>query len=298
MPALVQGSFETEREAQLAEIKLDDDDVVTQGKRLLRQKFFGEYPLAIDANGDEAGLAALKTGDLRTLHGELLRASNMVLAVSGDFKRSEILPRLKELMQAAPAGKAPGAPSLFRGPDSAEHELVLAREQAVVFQAFPGPTLLAEDFYAGEVADELFSGMASRLFDRVREQKGLAYFVRSSRVTGLGGAMFYFYAGTAPEKTADVLREIELEIERVANGDVEQQELQRCIARLRAGRRQAMQTASSRAFNAALNALFGLPANDWAHYDQRIGAVSISDLAAFASRYLRREKRVQLVVHP
>ena len=56
------------------------------------------------------------------------------------------------------------------------------REQAVVLQGFSGPRVNAADFFVSEVADELFSGMASRLFERVREEKGLAYFVRSGRV--------------------------------------------------------------------------------------------------------------------
>ena len=45
------------------------------------------------------------------------------------------------------------------------------REQAVVLQAFRGTRVHAEDYHVGEVADELFSGMASRLFERVREEK-------------------------------------------------------------------------------------------------------------------------------
>ena len=58
-----------------------------------------------------------------------------------------------------------------------------------------------------EVADELFSGMSSRLFERVREEKGLAYFVRSSRVIGLEAGMFFFMAGTAPDSEGAVLAE-------------------------------------------------------------------------------------------
>ena len=65
----------------------------------------------------------------------------------------------------------------------------------MVLQAFPGPRVHAPDYFVGEVADELFSGMASRLFERVREEKGLAYFVRSGRILGLDTGMFYFFAG-------------------------------------------------------------------------------------------------------
>ena len=116
-------------------------------------------------------------------------------------------------------GGLPPADGGFTGPagvgDFVETQ---PRQQAVVMQAFPGPGLLAPDYYVSEVADELFSGMSSRLFERVREEKGLAYFVRSARVVGLHTAMFYFIAGTEPRSAAAVLAEIEAEIGRVQAG--------------------------------------------------------------------------------
>jgi zinc protease len=172
------------------------------------------------------------------------------------------------------------------------------REQAVVGQAFPGSPVHAEDFYVGEVADELFSGMASRLFERVREEKGLAYFVRSGRVSGLDSGMFYFFAGTQPGREGEVLSEIDAEIVRVQMGGVEPSELARCQARLKAGRRQSLQTNGSRAMQAALNALQGQPINDWKNYDGRIDAVTIAQLAAYADRYFRPALRTQLIVRP
>jgi zinc protease len=144
----------------------------------------------------------------------------------------------------------------------------------------------------------LFSGMASRLFERVREEKGLAYFVRSSRVPGVDAGMFYFYAGTAPAQVAEVLAEIEAEIARVQAGGVSEVELRRCQARLKAGRRQSLQTNSARAMHAALSVLYRLPANDWKNYDARIEAVTGQALADFANRYFRRELRTQLIVRP
>jgi zinc protease len=156
----------------------------------------------------------------------------------------------------------------------------------------------APDYYAGEVADELFSGMASRLFERVREEKGLAYFVRSGRVLGLDTGMFYFFAGTQPGKEGEVLAEIDAEIARVQAGGVEAAELKRCQARLKAGQRASMQTNSSRALQASLNALQGQPINAWKDYDAKIDAVTVADLAAFAGKYFQKTLRTQLVVRP
>jgi zinc protease len=172
------------------------------------------------------------------------------------------------------------------------------REQAVVFQAFPGPGLKSEDYYVGEVADELFSGMSSRLFERVREEKGLAYFVRSSRITGIDTGMFTFYAGTAPATADEVLREIDAEIARVQAGKVKPEELVRCQTRLKAGRRMGLQTNGSRAMHAGLNTLYGLPADDAATYDSKIDAVTIADLRAFAKVRFQKGLRTQLVVRP
>jgi zinc protease len=298
-PAFKRGSFEVERDAQLADLQQDADDVVTVGKKLVRRKFFGAYPLCIDSHGTIEGLTALKPADLSALWKRLGVARNIVLVAAGDFDPRTLGPKLKTLLAKLPRGAAPKRPVIFTGPgevgDFIEKQ---PREQAVVFQAFPGPGLLSDDYYIGEVADELFSGMSSRLFERVREEKGLAYFVRSSRVTGIDAGMFMFYAGTAPTTANEVLTEIDAEIARVQAGKVEAVELLRCQTRLKAGRRMGLQTNGARAMHAGLNTLYGLPVDDAATYDAHIDAVTIADLQTFALRHFQRGSRTQLVVGP
>jgi len=117
-------------------------------------------------------------------------------------------------------------------------------------------------------------------------------------VIGLDAGMFYFFAGTQPGREAEVLAEIDAEIARVHAGGVEPAELLRCQTRLKAARRQGLQTNAARAMQAGLHALQGLPINDWKNYDARIDAVSIADLTRFAQRYFQRGLRTQLVVKP
>ncbi|HVU34942.1 MAG TPA: pitrilysin family protein [Opitutaceae bacterium] len=299
-PAFKAATFRLERDAQVASLQQDDDDVVTLARKHLRERFFGSHPLALDSQGNREGVQALTTGDLAGLHRRLCLGGNVVLAVAGDFEARKLVPKLRQFLRQIPRGPlAVATPPAEALPPRVEDVVErVEREQAVVLQAFPGPKANVEDFYVGEVADELFSGMASRLFERVREEKGLAYFVRSARITGLDTGMFYFFAGTQPGREAEVLAEVDAEIARVQSGAVEPVELARCQARLKAGRRQSMQTNSARAMHAALNALQGQPINDWRNYDARIDAVTISNLAAFAGQYLMRSRRVQLVVTP
>jgi zinc protease len=296
-PAFKPDRLETERESALAALKESLDDVVTVGRKKMREKFFGAHPFAIESGGDEAGLKAIRVADLRALHARLAVAGNAVLAVAGDFDAKQLVPRLKAFLAKLPKGATPQATaklSVTPG-DYVEKQ---PRQQAIVFQAFPGPGLLAADYTVSEVADELFSGMSSNLFERVREQKSLAYFVRSSRIVGLAGAMFYFYAGTSPERHGEFIEELDLEIERVRSGGVTAAELQRCQVRLKAAKRMGLQTNSARAMGAALNAVYGLPVNDWRDYDFRIDAVTLADLQAFARRYFERGQRVQMIVKP
>jgi len=299
-PAFKPATFALERDAQIAALQQDDDDVVTLARKLLRQKFFGAHPLALDAQGDQAGVKALTPADLAALLRRLAVGPNVVLAVAGDFDSRRLAPKLKAFLAKLPRGEvAPVSDSRVSLPASAgDFVEKQPREQAVVLQAFPGPRVNADDFYVGEVADEIFSGMASRLFERVREEKGLAYFVRSARVTGLDAGMFYFFAGTQPGREAEVLVEIDAEIARVQAGGVEPAELARCQTRLKAGRRQSLQTNGARTMQAALNALQGQPVNDWKNYDARIDAVTIADLAALAKRHFQKKLRTQLVVKP
>ncbi|MBI2517366.1 MAG: insulinase family protein [Opitutae bacterium] len=296
-PAFKPARLEIERESALAGLREALDDVVTVGRKKLREKFFGAHPFGIESVGNEAGLKAIGVADLKALHRQLLVAGNTVLAVAGDFDAKKLAPKLKAFLAKLPRGAAAHSPAVVKQ-SVGEFTETQPRQQAVVFQAFPGPGLHAPDYFVSEVAEELFSGMSSNLFERVREQKSLAYFVRSSRVVGLGTAMFYFYAGTNPQRYPEVLEEFALEIARVSSGGVTADELRRCQTRLKAGKRMAMQTNSARATQAALNAVYGLPVNDWRNYDAHIDGVTLADLQKFAKKYFTAAQRTQLVVKP
>ncbi len=298
-PAFRTETLEVEREAHLAGLREERDDVVSLARRILRSRFFGRHPFALNSRGDEKGVAATGPTDLAALWKRLLVGPGVVLSVAGDFEARHLVPKLKAFLLKVPKGTPLAKAAPYEGPaKAADFVEKQPREQAVVLQAFPGTVIDAEDFHTGEVADELFSGMASRLFERVRDQKGLAYFIRSGRVSGLSAAMFFFISGTQPGREDEVLAEIGMEIERVQSGGVSAEELLRCQVRLKAGRRSSMQTNSSRAMHAGLDVLQGRSANHGKAYDSQIDAVTLERLAIFAKRRLQKSRRIQLIVRP
>jgi len=161
LPAFRSETLGVERDAQIAGLREENDDVVSFARRLLRSKFFGAHPFALGAQGDEHGVASTGADDLSALWRRLLVGSGAVLAVAGDFTPRSLIPRLEEFLFRIPAGRPIGAGPTFEGPaENGDFVEKKPREQAVVLQGFPGPVLDADDYYAGEVADELFSGMA------------------------------------------------------------------------------------------------------------------------------------------
>jgi zinc protease len=296
-PAFKKGTLEHEKTSQLAGLLEDKDDIVTTGRKLLREKFFSKYPLSLGSSGSEETVSTIGVSDVRAHYKNLMVGGNVVLSVSGAFSRKELLPKLRQAFQKIPKGQLNPLPFIYRKKSkSLSCKKKMERQQVIVYQAFPGPGVLSEDFYISDVADELFSGMSSNLFEKVREERGLAYFVRSARVVGLKAGMFYFYAGTNPEGCSGVLEELDREITRVRDGMITREELLRCQIRLKAGKRMGMQTNSACASQAALNAVYGLPVNDWRDYDSHIDRVTVDDLKEFALKRFCPENRVQVLI--
>jgi len=302
-PAFRKATLEQERTAQLAALQDDNDNPVSYGLRQLRRHFFGAHPLAIGPNGSEDTLSKITSRDLVSLHSQLLAPQNLVFVAAGDFDPKKMTSQATRLLSQLTAPK----PTAEKRATATNTETKTSAgvftetrpgQQAVLFEAYPAPSIRDDAFFVSEVLDELFSGMSSRLFERVRETLALAYYVRSSRIIGTDTSLFYFYAGTEPGKEAAVLREIEAEAARVARGGVTKDELARCKTRLKAGYQMGLQTNSQRALQAALNTLYGRPADDAADYAQRIDAVTRANLAAFAKNYLRPELRLRLTLAP
>ena len=296
LPAFKTATVKRERAAQLAGIREANDDIVHASRYRLRDLFFGGHPLAVGSEGRLETVTGLRPADIEAHRRKLVVGGNLVIAVSGIFDRGSLLGRIEEAFGAVPAGRLALPTQTETLPAaSGRHLMAQAREQVIVHHGFPGPGLLSDDFMAGEVLDEVFSGMASQLFERVREEKGLAYFVRSSRVLAMDEGMFYFVAGTSPEGYLQVIEELEGEVNRAREGGLTEAEVRRSRIRLKAGRRMSVQTNSACAVQAALNAIYGLPINDWRHYDAKVDAVTLEDLQAFARQRFRRETRTELL---
>lgn len=299
-PSFEESTFRTELDSQVAILKEADDEIFDYGFRLLREKFFSSHPFRIGPNGRAADLEALRPEAVRRYMKRIVTAPNLVLSVCGDFDEgvlhSLLANHLEGKLRRDGFQQAPGLPHF----PSTVLDCVepMEREQALVLMAFPDAGIRSDATIRGEVLHELCSGMSSRLFERVREKQGLAYYIGSTRVLGLDEGMFTLYAGTHAEAVEAVIREMRDEVLRVASASVPEEELERCRTRLKAARVMNRQTIGARAMHAGMNLAYGMPIEEDAEYAAKLDAVDASALAEFAAANFDLDKRQQLVVRP
>jgi zinc protease len=168
----------------------------------------------------------------------------------------------------------------------------------VLLVGFPGATLLDPDRYALELLQEACSDLGSRLFLRIREKLGLAYYVGAQNFLGLAPGYFAFYTGTAPEKAALVEEELLREAELLRNEGLTAEELKRAKAKIIGQKKVARQDLGGLATTTALDELYGLGFAHSGTDDARYETVTQEEVKAVAGKYLRAGALVIAVVKP
>ncbi|MEX0325227.1 MAG: M16 family metallopeptidase [Puniceicoccaceae bacterium] len=298
-PAFNDETVKRERDAQVAHLKSLEDEILDYGKLILRQRFFGEHPFADHPCGQIETAESIDASDLRQLKDKLLVGPNAVIVVTGDFDPDVIIPELEQLLLQLPDSLPEGDSPSFAGPATlGEIHETMDREQSVVFEAYPDVGVKPETSLVGDLLNELLSDMSGPLFTAVREERSLAYYVGASRLLGLEHGCFYLYAGTHPSTAADVFECFDSELGRIRGGQIPEEELEAAKTRMKVSKRFALQSPRTRASIVALNALFRKPVMDWLDYEERLDAIGVEDVAAFARDVLATEKRLRLTVSP
>jgi predicted Zn-dependent peptidase len=171
-------------------------------------------------------------------------ASHMVLSAAGNLDHDQIVEFADKLLSAMPAeGDIVTEPAAYVG---GEHRQGRDLEQLHLVLGFPGLTLTDPDFYAAAVLSTAFGGgMSSRLFQEVREKRGLAYAVSSFAHSYRDGGLFGIYAGTGEDEAAELLPVLCDETLKLGDGFAPG-ELARAKAQMKAGLLMSLESTSAR----------------------------------------------------
>jgi len=296
-PAWPAVPLEREREIQLASLKGQRDHLLQCAFKAMRRQLFGPAGYGLDALGTEETVRRFSAADLRRLHERLVTPENGVLAIYGALTTAEIHRAVAAAVADWPAGAGawtpatPAVTTLIPRTDEPRD-----KEQAVLALGFPGSTLKSTDRPALELLGEACSDMGSRLFLRIRDELGLAYYVGASNFIGRTPGYFAFYCGTSPEKVDQVEQELRIQAELLRTEGLTADELARAKAKVIGQRQIGRQDLGQVALSQALDELYTL---GYAHGDQedsRINAVTLDDIRSVAQRYLAPERAAVAII--
>jgi zinc protease len=298
-PAFESDEVDRERTSQLAAIEAQRDHLLSHTFKTLRRLLFGNIAYGLDSLGQPSSAEALTCDDLRRHYNTLAAPANAVMAVFGDIDSAQV----SEQVEGALAKWNPPAPSLALPEatplseakrDSASTE----KEQAVVTLGFRGCTLGHPDRYVMDLISEALSDMGSRLFLKIREELGLAYYVGTQNFAGRIPGCFTFYAGTAAETAAQVEEELLNQAKRLAKEGLTDEELRRAQAKLIGHKKIARQDLGNVAFATCMDELLGLGYNHHAKEDGRVESVTLAQVREVAARYFGTENFATAVSLP
>jgi zinc protease len=172
------------------------------------------------------------------------------------------------------------------------------KKQAVLVIGFEGTTFYNPDRFPLELIQEACSDLGSRLFLRIREKLGLAYYVGAQNFIGRVPGYFAFYAGTEPDKVALVESEMLKEAELLRTEGLTTKELKCSKAKVLGQKKIARQELGNLAMTTALDELYGLGYANFDTEDAKFEAVTLDDVKAAANKYLRPDALVISVIKP
>jgi zinc protease len=177
-------------------------------------------------------------------------------------------------------------------------EKIVPKEQAVLHLAFPTVPVTHPDQIALSILDEALSDLGSRLFVRIREELGLAYFIGTSQFLGIEAGHFFFYLGTDPAKRREIEAELLQEVCNLAQRGITFEEFARSRAKMQSQDKLDQQNPSQIAYAASLDELFGLGYLYGKTRRERIAAITLDEVNAVATKYFSSPNYVLATVSP
>ena len=209
---------ESERQVILEELAMDDDSPDDVAMRTLARQLFGDHGLGRDTAGERSTVRSISAGDIRDFFATHYRTGNTTVAIAGDVDHDEIAAEVAAAFAEMPGGDGRVGRA---APGETQSDVAIDDDSEQVHLAIGGRSLRARTPTArrSDIVNHVFGGgLSSRLFDEIRERRGLAYSVYSALSSYADAGAWSVYAGAMPEHAGEVGRLISKELDRLVDG--------------------------------------------------------------------------------
>jgi predicted Zn-dependent peptidase len=246
---------------------------------------YPDQPMGRPTLGTEDLIRGMPRDTLMGYMGRHYAAGNTVVAAAGNLQHDAILDLVQQHFADLPAQDVPHYdPGTYAGGEFREDRDL---DQVHVVLGFPSVGYADPDYYPVLLLSTLLGGgMSSRLFQEVREKRGLVYSIYAFSAPYLDGGLFGIYAGTGETEAAELVPVTLGELEKVQH-DVREDELARARAQVKASLLMSLESTSSRCEQIARQLqVFGrlIPT---AETVAKVNAVTVADVQRAASRLFR-----------
>ena len=283
-PRFADEDLANERQIVLEEIAMYEDDPQDKVFDVLGEAVFHGHPLGRAIVGRADVVASTPPDGLAAFHAERYVPDNVVVAAAGSVDHDafvELVERVQVERTGAPAPGAYQAPPATT-PASVRY-LVKDTEQVHVCLGGTGIARDDERRYALRVLDAILGGTSSsRLFQEVREKRGLAYSVYSFQSLFAATGQVGLYVGTRPDNVAEALRVVGGELARLRDEPATEDELSRAKENVKGRVVLGLESTLARMNRLGSSLLVDLPLLSVDEIVERIDAVTRDDLAALA----------------
>ena len=284
-PVFAPTDIERERGAILEEIKIDEDNPDILVQELFTQSFWKGHPLGWPILGTTETVGRLDKEQLVNYHGDRFHGGNMVFSAAGKLDHDQFVDAVAGKFATLAGGATlhelsapePSARVVMRNKKSLE--------QVQICLGVPAPPITDEDRYAALILNTVLGGgMSSRLFQTIREERGMAYSIYSDLSPYRDTGTLCVYAGTSAGKALEVVDLILAEFRNLKETPLAQEELTRAKDQLKGNLLLGMESSTARMANLARQEMYFHKFFTVDELIERIDAVDAPMVQAMARR--------------
>jgi predicted Zn-dependent peptidase len=256
-PTFALPDIERERGVILEEIKIDEDNPDVLVHELFTQSFWRGHPLGKPILGTTETVGRFGQQQLFGYHGDRFHGGNMVFSAAGNLDHDRFVAAVEEKLSALEGGEAPQELS---APEPSARIILRnkkALEQVQICLGVPAPKVTDDSRYATSILNTVLGGgMSSRLFQTIREERGLAYSVYSDMSPYRDTGNFCVYAGTSAGKALEVIDLILAEFRNLKEIPISAEELTRAKDQLKGNILMSLESSNARMANLARQEMY------------------------------------------
>jgi len=293
---------DAERKVVLEEIAMRDDDPSDLVHDLYAETYYGDTTLGRPILGTIKSIKEMSRGSVFNYYKKKYLPQDLVVAVAGNIKHKRVVAMVEEALSRDNFLDVKGAPQIRPNtpvktkPVNSVGLLTRKTEQAHMFYGMEG-VARADDrrFAMGVLASALGGGMSSRLFQEIREKRGLAYSVYAYAQQFAGSGQIGFYAGCNPTKAIEVVEIIREILADVAENGMSHEEIERAKGAVRGSLVLSQEDSGSRMSRIGKNEIVYGQVMGFDDILKAISRVNPTDVREIASEYLTKSPTLALV---